>query len=424
VLATSVLNADGTYSRDYPLGTLASHIVGYYSQQYGSAGVENTMSSQLQGDSGFTSVADMIQHLANIDTPGDNVTLTINSKLQQTAQDALKGYDGAAIVLDAKTGAVLSEASTPTYNNNQVSALLKGDTSSVQGGSGKDSGSALINRATSALFPPGSTFKIVTLTAALESGQMTLDDIFKAPSTLDIGGAPITNFDHEDYGTPTLLHAFELSANTVFAQVADKIGANALVTMANTFGFGKNLGLDFSSTSSLMPDPSVMTEWETAWAGDGQPVGQHPGSPVGPQTNVLQMASVVSAFANGGTIMDPYVVDKVTGPKGQVVSTTTPQVFATTGLKQSTIDDVNKAMEGVVKRGTATACQIPGYTVRGKTGTAQTGDPKDTSWFVGYTTIGSKQVVVAVMLSQSQHGLAVSRAKTIFQEAISLYAKE
>ncbi|MDR1017033.1 MAG: FtsW/RodA/SpoVE family cell cycle protein [Coriobacteriales bacterium] len=428
VLAKSVQNADGTYSRVYPQDSMAAQVVGYYSQQYGMSGVENTMSAQLEGQSGFTSISEMIQRLANIDTPGDAVQLTLDSRLQQTAQQVLDGYDGAAICLDASTGAVLAEASAPTYDANQVTKLLAGKTSGVVGGSGRNSGSALINRATSALYAPGSTFKIITLTSALENtpkhdgSPVSLSSVYQAPGTMKIGNAAVTNYGGESFGALSLKQAFQYSANTVFGQVATEVGAKQLVATADDFGFGRQLGLDFNSKASVMPEPEVMTKWETAWAGIGQPVGQHVGSPSGPQTNVLQMASVVAAFADHGKIMDPYVVQKVTGPKGEAVASTTPQLFAQpSALTPSVLDEVNSAMKAVVAGGTATAAQIPGYTVRGKTGTAQTGAKKDNSWFVGWTTIAGRPIVVGVLCEQAATGTAVPKAKRILEKAIDLY---
>ncbi|MDR2672627.1 MAG: FtsW/RodA/SpoVE family cell cycle protein [Coriobacteriales bacterium] len=413
VLAQSNRNDDGSYTRVYPQGSLAAHIVGYSSARYGSAGVEATKQEDLRGETSFSSWSDAINALAGIPNPGNDIKLTLDSRIQSSAQDALGGYNGAAVALDARTGELLACASAPTYDLNDIDAILDANTTATDE-------SVLLNRATSGLYAPGSTFKMVTLTGALYSAGMHLDDSFDAPGSMEIGGAQITNFGRESYGTISLRRAFELSSNTVFGQVADRMGASTLVATADSFGFGRTLAQDFDTTASLMPDPAVMSKWETAWAGAGEPVGEHANSPAGPQVTVTQMALVAAAFANNGTIMSPYVVDSVVAANGAVLSTTTPTVLGSVA-SPAVISDVNTAMEGVVNAGTGYAAQIRGYTVRGKTGTAETGRPKDDSWFVGYVDVGGRSVVVAIVLEEADSGTAVPAARSILQTAVSAY---
>ena len=131
----------------------------------------------------------------------------------------------------------------------------------------------MYDRAMDALYTPGSTFKVVTLSAALETGTASLTSTYQAPGSMDIGNAPVTNDANESYGTISLQQAFAVSSNVVFGQVANEVGANSLVQFANAFGYGQKLGQDLTTAASIMADPSLMTEWETAWAGAGQPVG-------------------------------------------------------------------------------------------------------------------------------------------------------
>ncbi|MDR0501565.1 MAG: FtsW/RodA/SpoVE family cell cycle protein [Coriobacteriales bacterium] len=454
VLAKSVQQSDGSYTRDYPEGQLAAHVIGYASARYGMSGVEAIQQETLRGDVGFSSWTDAINSIAGVPTSGNDVQLTLDTRIQAEAERLLNGHFGAAIVLDASTGAILAEASTPTYDINNVQELLLASTGTNMASTGANSqgeadttasnsssnssnsagteslngsnsnfsanSSALYNRATAALYPPGSTFKLVTLTSALTKGGISLNDTFSAAGEIQIGNAPITNYHGTDYGDVTVKRALELSANTVFAQIADRLGATNLVQTANDFGFGQKLGLDFSSTPSLMPDPKDMTAWETAWAGAGEPVGEHASSsPAGPQATVLQMACVTSAFANNGTIMNPYIVDRVLSPDGTLISKTTPKPFASVA-SADVVSKVNECMAGTVANGTGYAAQIPGYTVYGKTGTAETGAASDDSWFVGYVNVNGRNIVVAMVVEKAGEGFTTPLAKELLLKAIEV----
>lgn len=414
VLAESVDNGNGTYSRNYPQGSLATHIVGYSSSRYSSSGIESSQHEALRGETGFTTWTEAINALAGIQNPGNDVKLTLDSRMQGAAQSALEGYRGGAVVLDAATGEVLAAASAPTYDLNQVEIVLE------TAGTKNEGDGELFNRATQGLYSPGSTFKMVTLTAALYSGNVSLTDTYESPGSITIGNAPVINFNRNNYGTISVQRAFELSSNTVFAQLADNLGPHALVSMSESFGFNQETGQDFPVAVSLMPNPDLMTEWETAWAGAGEPVGDHKDSPAGPQSTVVQMAMVGSSFANNGTIMNPYVVDSVVSASGAELSKTSPQVFSNIASSE-VVRDVNTAMEGVVTSGTGYAAQIQGYTVKGKSGTAETGKEAADSWFVGYVDLGGKQVVVAIVLEEAGEGTATPRARDIFSEAVLAY---
>ena len=256
-LAESLQQEDGTYVRSYPNGNLAAHVVGYASQQYGTTGIEGVMNDTLTGSKDYSSWNNALLSLAGQTQPGNTVKLTIDSRIQTAAEQALKGFKGAVVVLDPRTGAVLACASAPSYDNTNIDAVMTS-------GGGEDG--SMYDRALDALYTPGSTFKVVTLSAALESGNASLTDTYSAPGSMDIGNAPVTNYDKQSYGTITLQKAFALSSNVVFGQVATKVGASTLVQFANAFGYGQKLGQDLTSAAAVMPDPSQMTEGETAWA--------------------------------------------------------------------------------------------------------------------------------------------------------------
>ena len=385
-LAESLRQEDGTYLRSYPQGSLAAHTVGYISTRYGTSGIESTMNDTLTGSSNYSDWKSALYSLAGVQEPGNTVALTINSQMQRAAESALEGYTGAVVVLDPSTGAVLAKASAPTYSYDQLDDIMS------SGGSG----SQLLDRTTQALYSPGSTFKAVTLSAALDTGTTTLDTVYDAEPALTIGGAEVSNYGYNDYGTPTLKEAFALSSNTVFGQVGVQVGASNLVKYADAFGYGTNIGQDFNTLPSLMPDPSEMTEWETAWAACGQPVGQH-ASPAGPQVTVMQNAMVAQAVANGGVVMNPYLVDHVLSPEGAVISTTQPKSLGQ-AISADTASKVKEAMLGVVDHGTGVRAKVQGVQVAGKTGTAQIENGKINSFFIGFAPYDNPTLVISAVI--------------------------
>lgn len=411
VLAQSVEQPDGTYERVYPAGTLAAHVVGYYSGKYGTAGIEAEYNDTLKGSENFASWTDVVNSLAGISQPGNDVTLTLNSKIQQAAQDVLAGERGACVVMDPQTGAVFALASSPTYDAADVENVIANSTA--------DS-SELLNRATQALYAPGSTFKMVTFAGALEDGVCTDDSEYDAPGEMEIGNAPVTNMHERSYGTVTVRRAFELSANTVFAQLGVELGSERLVAAAKAFGFNTPVEFDLPLATSLMPNPQEMTTWETAWAAAGEPVGEHE-SPAGPQATVLEMAMVGSAMATGGQIMQPYLVEGIYNASGarSYTASPTPLMRATT---QQVADDVLEAMRGVVANGTGAAAAVPGVTVAGKTGTAEHEGKENDSWFVGIADAdGARNLVVALMIEEAgSRTSAAAKAQTVIRTALEV----
>lgn len=409
-LAESLQQADGTYVRNYPQGSLASHTVGYISTQYGTTGIEASMNETLTGHSDYSTWRSALYSMAGIQQSGSTVVLTINSQIQEAAERALSGYVGAIVVLDPKTGAVLAKASSPTYSVDELETIISSGT-----------GGQLLDRTTQALYAPGSTFKTITLSAALDTGTATLDDVFDAPPTMEIGGGEVSNYGHNDYGSPTLQEAFALSSNTAFGQLGVLVGADTLVTYAQAFGYGRTLGQDFSCLASLMPDPSEMTEWETAWAACGQPVGQHE-SPAGPQTTVMQNAVVAQAITNGGVAMDPYVVDHVLSPEGVTTSTTSPRSLGQV-ISANTAEQVKEAMLGVVTHGTGRRAQVAGTQVAGKTGTAEVENGNINSFFIGFAPYDSPTLAISVCVEgqgEDVEGFAAALAGEVLATALSV----
>ena len=410
-LAESTQQSDGTYVRSYPQGALARHTVGYISTQYGSDGIEASMNETLTGRKDYSNWRTALYSLAGVSQPGSTVQLTINAQIQRVAERALEGYTGAIVILDPSTGAVLAKASSPTYTVDDLESVISGG------------GSQLVDRTTDALYAPGSTFKAITLAAALETGTTSLDDTLEAPAELEIGGAAVTNVNDAEYGTISVRDAFAVSSNTAFAQIGTAVGSERLVSYANAFGYGQRIGQDFSCVASLMPTPSEMTEWETAWAACGQPVGQHE-SPAGPQTTIMQNAVVAQTIANNGVAMNPYVVSHVLSAEGVETSTTAPRSLGQ-AISATTAEQLKEAMLAVVESGTGTAAQVSGVRVAGKTGTAEVENGNINSLFIGFAPYDEPTLAIAICVEgqgNDVEGLAASIAGQVIAQTLQIQA--
>lgn len=410
ILAQSVENEDGTYTREYPQGTTAAHVVGYFSEEYGSSGIEESQNDVLTGKKSFATWSDALAALTGSGTAGNDVTLTINSEIQDTAEDALSGYTGACVVMNPKTGAVLAMASSPTYSASNLDEALSSNEST-----------SVYNRATQALYAPGSTFKIVTLAGALESGTATEDTTYNSPGSMEIGNAEVTNFDEISYGTISLARATEVSSNTVYGQLGVEMGATTIVQIASKFGFGKTIDFELPLVPSLMPEPEDMTTWETAWAAAGEPVGQTSSthqSAAGPQATVLEMALVGCAIANDGVIEQPYLVDSIYNANGERSYTASPSTLLK-ATSASTAQRVRSVLEGVVNNGTGYPAAVSGVQIAGKTGTAELDDGNN-YWFVGMGPSDDSSVVIAIVIEKGESNIAASRAKNVLETALQV----
>lgn len=414
-LAESVQQEDGTYVRTHPSGSLASHTVGYLSTQYGATGVEASMNETLTGHADYSDWLSALNSLAGVETPGNSVVLTVDSRIQQACEDALAGRVGAIVVLDPKTGAVLGKASSPGFDYDDISSVIQND----------DGSGALLDRTTQALYPPGSTFKVVTMAAALDSGTMTPSTEVDAPAETEIGGATVTNDHDADFGTVSLSRALAVSSNTAFGQVGTEVGPDRLVSYASAFGYGTSLGQDFSCQTSLMPVASEMTEWETAWAACGQPVGVHD-SPAGPQATVMQNAVVAAAIANDGIVMDPYVVDHVLSPEGATVSSTQPRSLGQ-AVSSATAEELKESMLLVVEDGTGTAARVGGVRVAGKTGTAQISDDGViNSLYIGFAPYDEPTLAISICVEgngEDVEGLAAELAGQVMATSLAVQSE-
>lgn len=380
------------FLRTYPEGELMAPVTGYLSLVNGITGIERTENDVLNGTSSSLLI-ERIQALFTGRQPqGGSVELTLDRGAQQAALDAFGGQVGAAVALDPRTGAVLALVSTPSFDPN---ALASHDTAAVAAEFARltaDESRPLENRAiASRLYPPGSTMKLVTSAALLAAGY-TPDSQVPAPTSYQLPGSTATlgNPGGAQCGngeSVTLEYALQVSCNTPFAILAVEIGDDALREQAEAFGFGQDLEIPLQVTPSIFPaDPDPA---QTAMSAIGQfDVRTHP----------LQMAMVSAAIANDGLVMRPYLVATTRGPNLEVLAETEPQVFST-AMNEVNAAQLSDMMVNVVENGTGTRAQIPGVTVAGKTGTAQTAeDLPPHAWFTAFAPAEDPVVAVAVVV--------------------------
>jgi len=407
VLAKSVPAADDTWSRTYPLGRLVAQPVGYSIAAKGeAAGLEESASSDLRGiQTGLTSIFGQLSPRP----VGDDVYTTLDIKAQRAAQQALGGQDGSVVALDPSTGAIKVMYANPSYDNNNP----------PNKGSATDS---TFNRVTQGSYAPGSTFKIVTATAAIDSGMYTPNSVINGKSPITVSGVPLSNDGDKSWGPQTLTTAMTYSINTIFAQVAEHVGRPTMTEYMKRFGFYSKPPLDYPSNELNVSQP-----WNSS---TGKPFP--PGSPDedigrigigegGLLVTPLQMAMVASAVADGGQLMTPHLVDRVVNTDGQTVSSVTPTVESQV-MKSSTASEVTQMMEKVVEEGTGTAVQLGGISVAGKTGTAQIGPAGSNLTqpaFVAFAPANHPKIAIAVMVDQSNGGfggtVAAPIAKAVLQ---------
>jgi len=384
----------GYYYRTYPSGSLAPHIVGYESVRLGLTGIEVTMDDYLTGRAGGLGVQPFIDRLLGRRPTGADVKLTIVPEVQRAAQAALVGKTGAIVALDPLTGAVIASASAPTYNLGDVEDRWRRLRS--------DPSAPLLDRATQGLYPPGSSLKVVTAAAGLDTGKVTPTTVFNDTGTYVIYGGKVTNYHGEVFGTNTFTQALTSSINTTFGKVGDLVGRAGLVGYMQHFGFwavppieqpaGSVLASGRYDGGTLLSPDAKMDPLAVAWAAVGQEKVL---------ATPLQMALVAAGVANGGRVMKPFLVQQVISPSGKVVKQTSPALWQT-AMSPATAATLNTMMQQVVNApgGTGTAAALPGVKVAGKTGTAERGTT-NMAWFIAFAPADAPRVAVAVAVENT-----------------------
>ncbi len=414
------------YFRKYPQRGLAAHIVGYSTQVRSRAGLEASQNDFLtSSNTNLSTVLDTtFDKLKGATIEGNDLHLTLRAGAQRVALNALGGRCGAAVAIEPRTGRVLVSVSSPTYDPNLIerdynlASRLKFGCPPLQ------------NRATAGLYTPGSTFKVVTGSAAVDSGEFTPESTFNDPGYCIEYGVHVNNYDTSSpFGNVTLATAMQNSINSVFCNIGKPdggIGGLRIVEQMKSFGFYSVPPLEtpvneravsglYNSKRKLV-DPKEESQIDAGRLAFGQ--GPETGEP---QTTPLQMAMVAAAIANGGLVMRPYVVERITAPNRTEVTKTKPDILGR-AVSAKTASEVIAMMELVVSGGTGTAARISGISVAGKTGTAEGGVAgRNTTSFVALAPADNPSVAIAVFLErQSGTGgtTAAPIAKAIMEALI------
>jgi len=415
--------------RVYPMGNFAASALGIVNLEgHGVEGVESYYDKALFGIPGFksqeqdTKDRSILDALHQIDPtrPGNNIALTLDSTIQYLVeqqlnelQQATKANSVTILAMDPKTGRILGMGSRPTFDPTEYA---------------KAAPDARRNLSIGMSYEPGSTFKIITGSAALEEGTIHPSDTFKDEGFLVIPPRKITNWDSDQkpHGNPTFTKGMQLSSNVVLAQVGMKLGKESFYTYLSAFGFGSKTGIDISGEESglLLPLDKVR-DIDLATMSFGQTNSVTP----------IQLLSAISAVANGGTLYRPYIVDKITAPDGQLVQQQKPTAVRQV-ITKATATQMTEILKQVVSDGTGGLAKIPGISVAGKTGTAQKVDPKTGQYsptdfiasFAAYAPAEDPKIAVLVIIDSPKEGgshqggtLGGPRAKAIIEGALQYY---
>ncbi len=390
------------YQREYPQPLMYAPLTGYFT--FGdSTGIESAQNDVLSGEDPRFFVRNLVDLVSNEQQSGGSVELTINAKAQRAAYDGLsalgEGVEGSVVALEPDTGKILAMVSLPTFDPNDLASHDFDAVAKTYKNLDQDPGDPLLNRAIQTRIFPGSTFKIVTAAAALESGKYdaSADTLVPGGATFQLpqtsGDSGLVDNEGRACGGDeiTFRQAMEQSCNTTFAQLAIEVGAEGMLEQAEKFGFNsdylEDLGGQARSVYPTQLDPPQLGQ-----TGFGQ---------FDVQATPLQMAMVVAAVANDGVVMRPYVVSEVQSPDYDA-ATAEPKELSE-AVSSQTADVLTDLLVSTVDNGTASPAAIPNIAVAGKTGTAQRGIPgaPPYAWFVSFAPASDAQVAVAVMIEEA-----------------------
>ncbi len=376
------------YSRLYPDGTLFSHPMGYSFVSRGNVGLERRYDDDLTGKTDeFKTILD---ELRGKPREGNDVVTSLDPKAQRVALDGLAGRPGSVVAIEPQTGLVRVMASVPNFDLNSIPdnfARLR-----------RAPDAPLLNRAAQSGYPPGSTFKVVTAAAAIDSGRFTPNSALNGKSPRVIGGVPLSNFGNEQFGDITLTTALTHSVNTVWGQVGEQLGKSVMYRYMTRFGFDRKPPIDLPA-DELRSSGVFSARGTLLDAGDAIDIGRVAIGQERLQVTPLQMAMVAAAIANGGRLMRPHIAEKVVDADGRTVRRIKPSEESKV-MSPATASAVGSMMSQVVKEGTGTAAALQGIDVAGKTGTAEKGAANQ-AWFIAFAPAGAPRIAVAVTIEQT-----------------------
>lgn len=402
ILATSVLQGDGTYERTYPRARMAAHITGYSS--VGKTGVEAAENFELirLHHEFFQRISGIIRKTELI---GNSVSLTVDMDIQSAAGNLLGSAKGAIVVIEPSTGRVLAVQAYPDFDPNTVESQWE----SLR----DDPDSPLVNRATQGLYPPGSTFKTITALAGMEHLADWRTFTVECTGESYFTDKVIHCYNNKAHGTVDMAEALAVSCNCYFAALAQEIGAEALADTMERAGMSLSGGFELENSPNTVSLAKGATESELVETAIGQ--GKTGVTP-------LYMAMLAAAIANDGLMMQPYVVDHVVYPDGSTGKTTVPAKLTEICTAEEAAR-LTEMMTGVVTSGTGRAAAVSGVTVAGKTGTAENATGNDHSWFIGFAPAEDPQVAVAVMIENANYGSATPIAGKMIRAALDALAE-
>lgn len=403
VVARSVDDPDNPLSfvRQYPEGEAFAHVVGYNSFTVGDSALESAYAADLRSRRDLT-ISDILSVILGRDLRPQSLELTVNSTLQRAAYEALAGQRGAVVALDPRTGAILASVSSPSFD---PEALLGPDASEVWTALLADPDSPLSDRATKELFAPGSTFKTVVTATALDTGEAGPGTLFPDPVAFELpqSTATITNFSGRvcnDGQGVTLLEAFVRSCNTVFADLAIRLGAAEIGITAAVLGFNQEIDFDWPLPRAVFP----VEDLENDLAALGQSgIGERD-----VRASPLHMAMVAAAIANGGVTPKPHLVNRIFDADGNTVTQMDPTSLGR-AMAPATASVLTQMMERVVTEGTGRLAAVPGVRVAGKTGTSEGSGDLPNPWFIGFAPVDNPTIAIAVLI---EGGGAVGESAT------------
>jgi penicillin-binding protein A len=399
VLAANRALPGDRYARRYPTGELFAHPIGFTSLDRGRTGIEDFYNDQLTGRR-----SDPIGALERLLGPrdvGDDLRATLSPAGQETAYQGLGGRNGAVVALDVESGAVRVLAATPTFDPTEPADAKT------------------FNRATQGRFPPGSTMKVVTAAAALDSGKYTPDSQVSGENGKEISGTPLDNFGGQDFGQITVADALTNSVNTAWASIAEDLGKETMAEYMRKFGFYEDPPMDYPD-EQMLPSGEVGGRGRLLSVTSGQvDVGRMAIGQDKLLVTPLQMATVAQTVGNGGMRMEPRLVEKVLDPDGRTIDEPLPEE-AERVMSEDNANALAAMMRTVVEQGTGTAAQLEGVDVSGKTGTAEVGDGTDDLWFIGFT----DEFAVCAMLERQTGGTGGGSAAPIAAQVLKALGEE
>lgn len=390
ILARSVHQSAGTYSRRYPLDGLFSQALGYSYTTLGRSGLERSYDDELTGRN--NELGSLFERLTGTDREGADLRTTLDPAAQRLALQLLGDRKGAVVALDPTSGAVKVMASVPGFDPNDLRSATRFRALR------RDTDAPLLNRVTQSGYPPGSTFKVVTAIAAIDSGRYTPQTRISGRNNKVISGVPLRNFGNEEFGNITLTDALTHSVNTVFGEVGEKLGKQTMRTYMERLGFDEPVAIDLPAdqraASGERSNGVIISPTSGSVDVGRMAIGQDKLT-----VTPLQMAMVAATVANGGRLMQPHLADRAIDADGRTVKRVGAHEIRRVMSERSALQ-VGQMMTKVVEEGTGTASALQGISVGGKTGTAEVDRScgPNQAWFIAFAPAAQPRVAIAVTI--------------------------